>query len=852
YSTLCHTPVDFAFTSLNGCAEGAGATLELAGSEINYNYQLEKDGSAIGSPVAGSGEALQFTGLTNPGIYTVAATSLTGNCTAVMTVSNPVVSGELPDISQLTVETCFGQTVNLSATTSVGSINWYDAEIGGNLLGNSASGEDFPVSPATTTTYYAQINAVPSGTQIFQFTGASQTFVVPAGVTSITVTAKGAGGSDGYYEDGPPGEGGIVTTDLAVTPGQALNIYVGGLPTGDYEEIGGYNGGGSSLAQYYGAGGGATDIRINGTALANRVIVAGGGGGAGYDGTGGGNGGGLVGEAGDDDTNYPDEAKGGGGGTQSASGAGGFGNGGSGYPGTLGQGGDGADYDYYGAGGGGGYYGGGGGGENASGGYVGGGGGGSSYTDLTLCTNTQHTQGGNPGNGIVILNWGSGGCPSPIRVPVVVNTGPAITTTNITACGSYTWAITGQTYTQPGTYTVTVSDCDIQTLNLTIPPGQVISLNGATTVCVGGTIGLVATGGNQYQWSGPNGFSAVGGSITRSSATTAMSGVYTVTITNNSCQNVLSTTVTVYPIPSATISGATAVCSGGTISLSAPAGAASYAWSGPGGFTASTQTITRPNATTAFAGNYTVTVTGAGGCTATASRSVSVSSPTAATITGATSFCSNNAITLTATTAGVSYQWSGPGGFSFSGATMTRTPAVAGTYIVTVTTAAGCTSSGSRSVTVTASPNATITNNSTCSRIWLLASGGNSYAWSGPNGFNTTGTTVLRNNPTTNMWGTYSVTITSNGCTATASVTVSPCGAGKNAGEEIVQNMAVYPNPTGSISNISFYSQIEEPVTLKVFAADGKEIALLFNQTTQPDTAYNLVFDATQLSNGTY
>ena len=103
------------------------------------------------------------------------------------------------------------------------------------------------------------------------------------------------------------------------------------------------------------------------------------------------------------------------------------------------------------------------------------------------------------------------------------------------------------------------------------------------------------------------------------------------------------------------------------------------------------------------------------------------------------------------------------------------------------------------------------------------------------------------------MWGTYTVTVTSNGCTSIASVTVSPCGGdSKNAGEELTQNMAVYPNPSNGASTISFYANKEEALTLKVFTADGKEIATLFNQTAQPDTAYNAVFDTTQLPAGTY
>ena len=425
-------------------------------------------------------------------------------------------------------------------------------------------------------------------------------------------------------------------------------------------------------------------------------------------------------------------------------------------------------------------------------------------------------------------------------------------TTTVTACGSYTWAVNGQTYTQPGIYTVQVTDCLTEILDLTIPPGLVVSLNGNTNVCAGGVIGLVATGGNQYQWSGPNGYSATGGSITRTNATVAMSGAYTVTITNNECSTVLSIDVTVHPIPNAAITGATSVCSGGTIGFSVPAGAVGYAWTGPAGFTAATNAIALPNATTGMSGTYKVTVTGAGGCTALGSRTVSVSAPTAAAITGATTLCANAALALTCTTAGISYQWSGPGGFSFSGATMTRTPAVAGTYTVTVTNASGCISTASRTVTVNAAPNVVVTNNSNCTRIWLVASGGNSYTWSGPNGYTVTGATVLRNPATANMFGTYTVTVTgTGGCTASASITVNPC-SGKTQSLPPHLSLSAYPNPTPGIVHISFTNVEAEEVMLAIYTADGKEVNTLFTGIAEAYTNYTLRFDGSYLPNGVY
>src|SRR6218665_1215922 len=107
--------------------------------------------------------------------------------------------------------------------------------------------------------------------QTFYFTGSMQTFVVPNCAGNVTITAYGAEGvgADGFA----PGTGGIARGVLAVTPGQSLNLFIGGQN--------GYNGGG--LGKGISNGGGATDVRVGGTALANRIIVAGGGGGAGGD-----------------------------------------------------------------------------------------------------------------------------------------------------------------------------------------------------------------------------------------------------------------------------------------------------------------------------------------------------------------------------------------------------------------------------------------------------------------------------------------------------------------------------------------------------------------------------------------
>jgi hypothetical protein len=132
----------------------------------------------------------------------------------------------------------------------------------------------------------------------FGVTGTERTFTVPAGVTSVRVTAVGAPATT-WNSTG--GRGAIVTADVPVTPGQVLYVNVGGPGDAMDSTKVGYNGGGDAGMYTNLSGGGASDVRtISRTAagsLASRLVVAGGGGApglpgwnrfdSGYSGTGG-------------------------------------------------------------------------------------------------------------------------------------------------------------------------------------------------------------------------------------------------------------------------------------------------------------------------------------------------------------------------------------------------------------------------------------------------------------------------------------------------------------------------------------------------------------------------------------
>lgn len=234
-------------------------------------------------------------------------------------------------------------------------------------------------------------------TQTFSYTGSPQSFVVPAGVTSLSVKIWGAGGAG---SDGSGGSGAFLKGTLAVTSGQALTIVVGGGGSfsSSASSAGGYGGGGASGGASGGSGGGYSSIFSSTTfSQANVLALAGGGGGGGYygDSTYGGAGGATSGTAGGNGsgTGYTSGT----GGTTSAGGTGGRYNGTdnrNGYVGTALQGGAGnsfsSSYLFYGGGGGGGYFGGGGGFSSGSGTqYASAGGGGSSFLSASLTSPTN-------------------------------------------------------------------------------------------------------------------------------------------------------------------------------------------------------------------------------------------------------------------------------------------------------------------------------------------------------------------------------------------------------------------------------------------------------------------------------
>jgi hypothetical protein len=268
------------------------------------------------------------------------------------------------------------------------------------------------------------------------YTGATSSFTVPAGITTLVFKAVGASG--GVPTGGTPGNGSIEQGTMTVSAGQVFYYCVGGAAAGNTGGFcGGANGGPSSNAGQSGGGGGMTWVSTSSAFGTSTVLIVGaGGGGTGVGGDGntnGGNGGGITGTAGQ---NGVSGATGGGGGTQSAGGVAGAGSNTNGTAGSGGAGGAGSGtggVQGSAGGGGGGYFGGGGG--STGGGDGAGGGGGSSYVTATL-TSTSTSAGVNNGNGYLIV-YGLGNTASATHALELDNhiiTGGAIPT--VSSCGS--------------------------------------------------------------------------------------------------------------------------------------------------------------------------------------------------------------------------------------------------------------------------------------------------------------------------------------------------------------------------------------------------------------------------------
>jgi gliding motility-associated-like protein len=331
-----------------------------------------------------------------------------------------------------------------------------------------------------------------------------------------------------------------------------------------------------------------------------------------------------------------------------------------------------------------------------------------------------------------------------------------------------------------------------KTVTITVNPRPTITPTVTSqNLCSGGTtsIGLQSDiSGATYTWTvlvtgGVTGASDGSGSnivqTLTASGTTTGTVEYTITATTPapaSCSNsaVTKVLVTVYPIPTISLSTPAAICVGQSASITAtvaPLGG-TFSWT-PGNLSTNPITVS-PGSTTSYNCQYTIN-----GCSNSASRNVTVNPlPSVSINTSSSTICAGKTTTLTASSpdAGGTYLWA-PGGATTNAITVS--PAGNTTYTVTYTLATSCAQTTTSAVTVLSVPTLTVT--PTSASICKGASttlnttanpAGGTYLWA-PGGATTSSITVSPTSTTT-----YTLTYTGvNGCAlsnSSAAITVKP------------------------------------------------------------------------------
>ena len=337
-----------------------------------------------------------------------------------------------------------------------------------------------------------------------------------------------------------------------------------------------------------------------------------------------------------------------------------------------------------------------------------------------------------------------------------------------------------------------------RTLAITVSsqPSQPNTISGFLSVCQGTTQTYsipAVSGATSYSWSLPSGWSGSSTSTSITCTVGASSGNVSVSA-NNGCgtgtARTLAITVSSLPSQPNTISGFLSVCQGSsqTYSIPAVAGATSYSWSLPSGWSGSSTSTSITCTVGATGGNLAVSANN--GCGTGTARilgtSVSALPAQPSSISGNSSVCQGSSQTYsTPSVAGAtSYSWILPSGWSGSstGTSITCTVGTSGGNLA-VSANNGCGTGAGRVIVVSLLPFPNVNINSPATTICqgtslaLTASGATSYIWS-PSGVSGASINV---SPTTST--TYTVTGTNaNGCTATATrvITVTSCSTTLN------------------------------------------------------------------------
>jgi len=325
-------------------------------------------------------------------------------------------------------------------------------------------------------------------------------------------------------------------------------------------------------------------------------------------------------------------------------------------------------------------------------------------------------------------------------------------------------------------YIVTITDasnCSIMdTVSVSIFPAANVSAGNDTSICLGDTVQLGASGGTSYVWDANPNLSATNISNPLAFPNTTM--YFYVTISDvNGCSYRDSVQVTVAPSLNVDAGNDTTICNGTSVQLNATGGV-NYTWDANPALSATN--VSNPIASPTSSQYFYVTANNGAGCTGRDSVLVTISPQIVSGISNDTTICQGTSVTILANASGgtptITYSWNQGLG---SGASKNVSPTSTTTYVVTITDGANCSIQDSvtlslfpaLSSSITASDTTICFGDSVILTAIPLGGNGGSYSFTWNDGATNIGTTnPIVVYPSGNT--TYTVTVTDN-CTTPAS-----------------------------------------------------------------------------------
>ncbi|GEM_PF-955584 len=448
------------------------------------------------------------------------------------------------------------------------------------------------------------------------------------------------------------------------------------------------------------------------------------------------------------------------------------------------------------------------------------------YTDANACSNTISV-------GVMVhplpLVYFFGSFP-----PVCLNTSPLTLNTGFPGGGTYSGpGVIGNQFSPamagPGSHVITYTYADnygcqasaqrtfvvhpLPVASAQVSPGELCE---GEMIQFTGNASAGSGGGYTYQWTGPVGFITNLQHPQIISPVTMQSGTYTLVVRDgNNCYSApaaVTVLIKPNPVPLATATPAVS-CAGGEIQLQASASGGSgagyqFVWTGPEGFSSTSQYPILPNVQPVVSGTYFLAVTDGAGCESLIPASVILtvhSLPLANASSPAPSLCEGNNLQLNGfpsggSGGGYSFNWTGPGGFTSAlqhPVINNVTAANTGLYQLTITDGNACVSPFPASVNVTVhslplaiaaaypavcceGADVTLAGNA-----FGGSGAGYSYTWSGPSGFSSPAQNPLITAAQTQQSGVYSLTVTDGNACSSA--------------QQAVLTLTVHENPVAQI-----------------------------------------------------